>query len=325
MMKTAVTGGTGFIGSHLVKKLLERNRHVVVVADFTRLGTENLEDLGINLKDIEIRKADLREYNQAQVALEGIDTVFHLAAVVGNLQFLHGTETAELVTLQRNLSIDTNVFRVCQEKGVKRLLYASSCAVYPMERQYGHEAVFVESDFKASNPDGGYGWSKLLGEMQLGWMKGVEIGIARIYSAYGQNEPINEGRAHAIGDLTRKIILDKHGEIIVYGDGTQSRDFLYVSDCADAFLRLEEKATNPPIIVNIGSGKPVSIGSVTKKLVAISGKPIKIRYDSSHPTGPISRTADITYAKNILGWNPTMSIDDGLKMVFSWAKSKLGC
>jgi len=322
-MKTAVTGGTGFIGSHVVKKLLEQGRQVIIVADFARLGTENLENLGIKSSDVEFRKVDLTEYCQTQTALEGIDTVFHLAAVVGNLQFLHGTETAELLTLQRNLSIDTNVFRVCQEKGVKRLLYASSCAVYPMERQYGHEAVFVESDFTASNPDGGYGWSKLMAEMQLGWMNGIEIGIARIYSAYGQNEPIDEGRAHAIGDLTRKIILDTHGEIIVYGDGTQSRDFLYASDCADAFLRLEEKATTPPIIVNIGSGKPVSIGSVAEKLVAISGKHIKIRYDSSRPTGPVSRTADITHAKNILGWNPSVSIDDGLKMIFTWAKSKL--
>jgi GDP-D-mannose 3',5'-epimerase len=124
-----------------------------------------------------------------------VEVVFHLAAMVGSLKYLHGTEMAELTTLQRNLAIDANVFRVCLEDGVQKLVYASSCAVYPMDRQYAQGAVFVEEDLTSINPDGGYGWSKLLGEIQLGWMKGIDIGIARIYSAYGENEPIEEGKA----------------------------------------------------------------------------------------------------------------------------------
>jgi GDP-D-mannose 3',5'-epimerase len=323
-MNVAVTGGTGFIGSHVVKKLVEQRRKVVVVADFAHLGMENLAGLGISASELEVRKADLTDYCQAQTALGGVEVVFHLAAMVGSLKYLHGTEMAELTTLQRNLAIDANVFRVCLEDGVQKLVYASSCAVYPMDRQYAQGAVFVEEDLTSINPDGGYGWSKLLGEIQLGWMKGIDIGIARIYSAYGENEPIEEGKAHAIGDLTRKVVLSTQPELKVQGDGTQSRDFLYVADCADALLRVEEKASSPPLIVNIGSGRPTSIGTIAEKLVALSGKDIRLTYDLSQPTGPVSRTADMIRAREVLGWQPEVSLDDGLGQTYQWVKSRLG-
>jgi GDP-D-mannose 3',5'-epimerase len=323
-MSVAVTGGTGFIGSHVVKKLLEQGRKVVVVADFAHLGMENLTGLGIGTSDLEVRKADLSDYCQAQAALGDVEVIFHLAAVVGSLKYLHGTEMAELTTLQRNLAIDVNVFRVCLEKGVKKLVYASSCAVYPMGRQYSDGAVFREEDLTSINPDGGYGWSKLLGELQLGWMENIDIGIARIYSAYGESEPIEEGKAHAIGDLTRKVILSAQPELKVQGDGTQSRDFLYVTDCADALLRIEEKASSPLLIVNIGSGRPTSIGTIAEKLVALSGKDIRLTYDLSQPTGPVSRTADMTRAREVLGWQPQVSLDDGLGQTYRWVKSRLG-
>jgi GDP-D-mannose 3',5'-epimerase len=323
-MNVAVTGGTGFIGSHVVKKLVEQGRSVVVVADFAHLGMENLAGLGFRTGDLEVRKADLTDYRQVQATLGGVEVVFHLAAVVGSLKYLHGTEMAELVALQRNLAIDANVFRVCLEKGVKKLVYASSCAVYPMDRQYSHGAVFREDDFNATNPDGGYGWSKLLGELQLGWTKNIGIGIARIFNAYGENEPLEEVRAHAIGDLTRKVVLSTQPELKVRGDGTQSRDYLYVTDCADALLRVEEKVSSPPLIVNIGSGRPTSIGTIAEKLVALSGKYIRLTYDLSQTTGPVSRTADMTRVWEVLGWQPLVSLDDGLGQTYQWVKSRLG-
>ncbi|HEY78834.1 MAG TPA: NAD-dependent epimerase/dehydratase family protein [Dehalococcoidia bacterium] len=323
-MSVAVTGGTGFIGSHVVKKLVEQGRPVAVATDFAHLGMENLTGLGIRDADVEVRKADLTDYRQARTALSGVEVVFHLAAVVGSLKYLHGTETAELTTLQRNLAIDANLFRICLEEGVKKLVYASSCAVYPMDRQYSHGAVFREDDFNATNPDGGYGWSKLLGELQLGWTKNIGIGIARIFNAYGENEPLEEVRAHAIGDLTRKVVLSTQPELKVRGDGTQSRDFLYITDCADALLRVEEKASSPPLIVNIGSGRPTGIGTIAEKLVALSGKDIRLTYDLSQPTGPVSRTADMTKARQVLGWQPEVSLDDGLRQTYQWVKSRLG-
>jgi len=366
-MKTIVTGGTGFIGSHLVKSLLEQGREVVVVSDLAHLGIENLTDLGLRTSDIELRRADLSNYHQALKAMEGADSVFHLAARVGSLEYLHGSQLAELAALQANLVIDANVFRACLENKVKKLVYASSCAVYPMGKQYSPGTIFSESDLDLTqstvsspqslvnpknsrlrtndyrlptiNPDGGYGWAKLMGELELGWMKDIEIGIARIFNIFGENEPIGE-RAHVIVDLSSKAILYPKEDFIVRGDGKQSRDFLYVSDCMDALLRLEQKISNlhesqsnlhesqsnlheSPLIINIGSGEAVSIGTIAEKVVKLSGKDIKIAYDSARSVGPISRTADITRAKTLLRWEPRISLDEGLSRIYAWVESRL--
>ncbi len=338
-MKTIVTGGTGFIGSHLVKKLLGQGRGVIVSSELSQLVSENLSSLGIKPSDVELQKADLSDYHQALKSIEGADSVFHLAARVGNLEYLHATGMAELAALQTNLMIDANVFRACLENGVKKIVYASSCAVYPMDKQFAHGAVFPESclelrpqDFlkpssagskqETINPDGGYGWAKLMGEIELGWMEDINIGIARIFNIYGENEPLGE-RGHVITDLISKAILYPNEEFIVRGDGEQSRDFLYVSDCVDALLQLEEKVSNLPITVNIGSGEAVSISNIVDKAVEISRKDIKIIYKSARSVGPISRTADITRARALLSWQPRISLDEGLRRTYEWVERRL--
>jgi len=329
-MKTIVTGGVGFIGSHLVKNLLELNREIIVASDLFRLGAENLLGLGIKSSDVELRGTDLTDYQQALEAVEGAESVFHLAARVGSLEYLHGTEMAELVALQNNLLMDVNIFRACLESKVKKLVYASSCAVYPMSQQRRHGAILVENDLqldgspRAIEPDGGYGWSKLMGEIQLGWMKNIDIGIARIFNIYGENEPIGEGKAHLIGDLARKVILNPQNELKIRGDGNQTLDFLYVSDCADALLKLEQKASNPPVVVNIGSGDATSIGTIAKKMVKLSENNIKIVYETTKNAGPISRAADITKAETLLDWQPKVRLNEGLKSTYLWVQKKLG-
>lgn len=333
MGKVLVTGGTGFVGSHLVKKLLDEGRQVIVVSDFAQLGLENLTDLGILPSHIEISKLDLTQYEQALQAVKSVEVVFHLAAQVGSLTYLHGSDTAELAALQTNLLIDANVFRACLESGVKKLVYASSCAVYPMNKQFSPGAILSEDDlnlehrtpepiiFQSINPDGGYGWAKLIGEIQLSWMKNIAIGIARIFNVYGENEPLGE-RAHVIADLIQKAILYPQEDFIVRGDGTQSRDFLYISDCVDALLKLEAKASYPLITVNIGSGKAVSITKLTEEIIRVSGKEITPRYDPEKPVGPLSRTADITRAKTLLNWQPKIDLAEGIKRTYNWAKKQ---
>lgn len=325
-MKTVVTGGTGFIGSHLVKRLVDEGREVLVASDFSRLGTENLTNLGI---EVECQNVDLRDYNQALRMIEGAETIFHLAARVGSIEYLHGTEMSELVALQTNLVIDANTFRACLEKNVKKIVYASSVAVYPMHTQYSSGAVFSEGDLileretqDVVSPDGGYGWTKLMGEIQLGWMNDIDIGIARLFNIYGENEPLGE-KAHVIADLIRKAILYPQDEFIVWGNGKQSRDFLYVSDCVDALLQLEGKASNPPITVNIGSGEPASIGTIAEKVAGLSGKDIKIVYDPTKPVGPLSRTADTSKAKTLLRWEPKIGLDEGLRRTYTWIERRL--
>jgi len=348
MMKVLVTGGTGFIGSHLVKALIEMGRDVVVTSEFALRHLEKLTALGVKPSDVEVRRADLTDYREALEAVEGAEVVFHLAARVGSLEYLHGTETAELSALQTNVLIDTNVFKACLEKGIGKLIYASSCAVYPLYKQFSSYAVFSESDLGLNglshyageslatqkplltadsrvatiNPDGGYGWAKLLGEVQLSWMKDVQIGVARIFNIYGENEDFGES-THVIPALIRKAILYPEEEFIVWGDGKQSRDFLYVSDCVDALVKMENKVSFPPLVVNIGSDKTVSISELAEKIVGISGKKIKPVYNTEKPVGPLSRKANINQAKEIIELPAKGNLKESLKRTYAWAQKRM--
>lgn len=318
-MKTVVTGGAGFIGSHLVRRLVEEGRDVVVVDDFSRGRVQNLRELGIPLDS---RPVDLRDYRQALVFLDGAETVFHLAARVGSVEFLHGSDVAELLALQTNLVIDANVFRTCLEKGVRRLVYASSVSVYPIDTQQSHGVVFREEDVDCINPEGGYGWAKLLGEIQLQWMQGLDIAIARIFNIYGENEEPDED-AHVVPALIRKAVLYPAQEFKVWGDGTQTRDLLYVADAVEALIRLEKKASSPPVVVNIGSGETLPVKALVERIIEISSQPIDPLYDPTKPVGPLSRTADISRAKALLGWEPAVSLTDGLQRTFRWVNERL--
>ena len=318
-MKTVVTGGAGFIGSHLVKRLLDEGREVVVADDFSRGNMLNLKDLGV---EINCEKVDLRNYSQALKVLDGADVVFHLAARVGSVEYLHGNELAELEALQSNLVIDANVFRACLEKKIKKIVYASSVSVYPIDLQQSQGAIFSEDDLRYVNPEGGYGWSKFLGEIQLQWMKDIEVSIARIFNVYGECGELGE-TSQVIPALIRKAISYPREEFIVWGSGEQTRCFLYVADCIDALMKLEMKASNPAVIVNVGSDQQVPIRVIAEKIVWISGKSMAIRYDPSKPVGPISRTADISKVKALVGWRPKTSLDEGLKRTYAWVERRL--
>ena len=139
--KCLVTGAAGFIGSHLAKRLLDEGKQVVLVDDFSRGNIQNLLDLGVRNDCIDI---DLRNYEQLHEMIQGIDTVFHMAARVGSLDYLHGSIMAEILTLQTNLEIDANVFKICLENNVNRIVYASSISVYPMDTQSYSGAIFSE-------------------------------------------------------------------------------------------------------------------------------------------------------------------------------------
>ena len=318
-MKTIVTGGAGFIGSHLVKRLVDLGRDVVIIDDCSMGSQANLDDLDIRL---DIRRIDARDFAPVRDILRGAETVFHLAARVGNINYLHGSPRNELQALQTNLAIDTNVFRACLESHVNKLVYASSSAVYPIDMQQQADVVLAPESLQYYNPEGGYGWSKLLGEIQLGWMPAMAIGIARIFNCYGENLHLGE-HTHAIPDLILKAIRYPVDDFIVWGDGKQSRDFLYVSDCVDALLELEKKAGHPPLIVNVGSGKPVTVASIAENIVKISGKYMPIVYDPARPVGPFSRTADIRQTKARLDWEPGVDFYEGLSRTYAWVESRL--
>jgi GDP-D-mannose 3', 5'-epimerase len=317
-MKTVVTGGAGFIGSHLVKKLLNAGREVVVADDFSRGSQLNLTDLGV---DVDCEKVDLRNYDKVVDVVDGADSIFHLAARVGSVEYLHASEVSELLALQANLIIDANVFRACLEKKIKKIIFSSSVSVYPIDKQQKQNAVFSEEDLSYINPEGGYGWAKLLGEIQLSWMKGVKISIPRIFNAYGECGEIGK-TSQVIPALITKAIQFPSKDFIVWGTGEQTRCFIHISDCIDALMLLEKKATNPPLIVNVGSDQQVPIRQIAEKVVALSGKNIPIKYDPSSYVGPISRIPDISKITS-LGWHPKVDLDEGLKRTYAWVKKRL--
>lgn len=311
-MKTVVAGGAGFIGANLVRRLLKAGRDVRAVDNVTRRHKENLDGL-----DVEIVHADLRDYNQALRAVTDADVVYHLAARVGSVEYLHGTRLAELETLQDNLSIDVNVLRACREAFVNKVVYASSVSVYPIDRQATHGARFAEDDVYPINPEGGYGWAKLVGELQLDLMENCKSGIARIFNAYGEYCEYG-ATAQVVPSLIRKAILFPHERFTIWGDGDQTRCLLYIGDCVDALLKLEKRASYRPLKVNIGSEDEITIRKLAELIIQISGKNIEPKLDVGMPVGPVSRAPDVSKAKEVLSWTPRVSLQEGLRRTYDF-------
>jgi len=281
----------------------------------------NLADLGIRDSDLEVSAVDLRCFPRALEATQGAETVFHLAARIGSIDYMHGSNAKELESFQMNAAIDANVFRACRENGVKNLIYASSVGVYkpslsPLAEHHVNQYP--------SNPDGGYGWSKRVGEIQLDWLDHINIGIARICNVYG----INSDLVKSPPVISSFMLSALHGrDIVLWGDGEQARDFIHVHDCVAGLLQIEKHLSETKIVVNIGSGKAHSIQAVAEKIANICGGGSKITYEPARLGKPISlligppyQVADMSRAKHLLNWEPLISLDEGLERTYSWMK-----
>jgi nucleoside-diphosphate-sugar epimerase len=322
MSKVAVTGGAGFLGSHIVKQQLSKKNDVVIIDNFSSGFRENLSDLGTNQECV---VGDLRDYEFAKKAIAGADTVFHFAAEVGSVQYLHGSAARELAALQANLVIDANVFKACQENKVNTIIYASSVSVYPFEKQLGADAVFKEDDAtKFANPEGGYGWSKFLGEIQLNLMPDVSVGVARIFHAYGENIYLKPDRSQVIASLFSKAINYPKEDFVVWGDGSQRRCFVFIDDVLEALNKMEDYVMRKGnLTVNLGTREEITVKSLAEHIIEISEKKIPLQFDTSKPTGAMSRTPDLDKIKRELGWVPKTSFSDGLLRTYKWAEKRL--
>ena len=322
MTRVAVTGGAGFLGSHVAAGLLGKGDEVAVIDDLSAGSVQNLRDVGVDRKVI---VGDLTAYDFAREAVKGAEVVYHFAAEVGSVEYLHGSGSRELAAMQANITIDANVFRACLEDGVRTVVYASSVSVYPFDRQMGGRTAFKEEDAdERVNPEGGYGWSKLIAEKQLGYMGDLSVGVARIFHAYGKNIYLRPDRSQVIASLMRKAIRYPEEDFVVWGDGSQRRCFVYVDDALDALFRLQRRAESKgSLTVNIGSTEEVTVGDLAKLIVRISGKEVPMRFDRSKPTGALNRSPDLTRAENTLGWRPTTKLPDGLARTFEWAKGRV--
>ena len=322
MEKVAVTGGAGFLGSHIVKRLVEEGREISIIDDMSAGSTQNLRDAGVKQK---VTVGDLKDYEFAKRSLKGVETVFHFAAEVGSVEYLHGSQSRELAALLANVTIDANVFRACAENGVRSIVYASSVSVYPFDRQLGGHVKFRERDAEAKvNPEGGYGWSKYIAEKELSYMSDIRVGVARIFHAYGKNIYTKPDRSQVIASLMRKAIRYPREDFVVWGNGLQRRCFVYVDDVTDALLELlghvEKKGS---LTVNVGSTEEVTVIELARMIIALSGKDIEPKMDPSKPSGALNRMPDLSRVKRTLGWEPKTPFSRGLSKTFDWALTRL--
>ncbi len=322
MSRVAVTGGAGFLGSHIVKRLADDGRDVSIIDDFSSGSLRNLSDVGVRRKCL---VGDLRDYRFARRSLRGADAVFHFAAEVGSVSYLHGSDARELAALQSNLIIDANVLKACLENGVRTVIYASSVSVYPFDEQLGSHSQFREEDAgRKVNPEGGYGWAKYIAEKQLVLMSGVSCGVARIFHAYGKNIYLKPDRSQVIASLIRKAVRYPQEDFVVWGDGSQRRCFVYIDDALDALMRLEKHVSERgSLTVNVGSTEETTVRDLAERIIRLSKKDIQLRFDESKLTGALNRMPNLDRAKRVLGWSPTTSFSEGLQETFEWAQRRL--
>ncbi len=320
--RVAVTGGAGFLGSHIVRRLLDGGDKVSVIDDFSSGSVANLSDVGVKQKVVE---GDLKDYEFARKSLSGADEVFHFAAEVGSVAYLHGSKERELATLQANMVVDANVFRACRELGVGSIIYASSVSVYPFDRQQGSHVKFKEEDSEEKvNPEGGYGWSKYIAEKQLAMMEGVRWGVARIFHAYGKNIYLRPDRSQVIASLLGKAIRYPKEEFVVWGDGSQRRCFVYIDDTIDALFRIRDYVSKRGnLTVNVGSTEEHTVRELAEMIVGLSGKKIEMRFDTSKPSGALNRMPDLTRVRTVLGWAPKTGFSEGLESTYGWARTRI--
>jgi len=321
-----VTGAAGFIGSHLAKRLEDEGYKVKLVDDFSRGRQEYLDYLGVKAQCI---RMDLREYTGYNKGyFEDVDEVYHCACRIGNNEYLHGSPKNKLRALQDNLAIDNTVFRICNELGIKKIIYTSSVSVYNVKKQRTFEdAIFSEDDLEGEqiHPEGGYGLAKFIGEKQLQIMSknGIKTGIVRIFKSYGPCDDYSDESGQVITTLMRKAINYPKEKFVLWGDGQVTRCLVYIDDLIDGIIKLSNYCDKESLIVNMGGKQPFYISELARKIISLTNKDVNIENDMSKPIGVKSRIPVLSLASKKLDWRPTTSIEKGLIETYKWMKYEI--
>ena len=317
MQRILITGGGGFIGSHLARHLYQQG-HFVRVADIKY--DDYIQEKYCNEK----LQLDLREWENCLKATEGIDKVYNLAANMGGIGFITSVFAD---VMHDNVLINTHMLEASVRNKVKRFLFSSSACVYANYKQTIPDVpALKEEDAYPADPNEPYGWEKLFTEEMVKAYQtdyGLDVRITRYHNVYGPEGTYDGGREKAPAALCRKVAMASDpGEIVIWGDGKATRSFCYIDDCLRGTIMLMESDHDKPI--NIGSDRLVSVDETADIIIKVSGKKITKSYDLSAPEGVRGRNADLTLVKKVLGWEPQISLEEGLGKTYHWIKIMVG-
>jgi nucleoside-diphosphate-sugar epimerase len=316
MKKALVLGGGGFIGSHMVEFLKEKDYYVVAVDLHQPEYLPNIAD--------EFYELDLRVItNYDEFFTDDFDEVYQFAADMGGAGYVFTGENDANI-MHNSALINLNTLEACVKHKPKAIFYSSSACVYPEYNQMDPDNPnCLEDSAYPAAPDSEYGWEKLFSErLYLSFMRnyGLNVHIARYHNIFGPFGSYNNGKEKAPAALCRKVVQAKEGgEIEIWGDGKQTRSFLYVGECLESTYRLINSDHHEPI--NIGSDEMISITGLADMIIDISGKKISKKYIPG-PEGVRGRNSENTRIGEVLGWQPRMKLIDGIKKTYEWISSK---
>jgi nucleoside-diphosphate-sugar epimerase len=314
-----VTGGGGFIGGHLVARL--RN-----------MGFRNLRSVDIKpfhqwfqrFPDVDNRSLDLKEKDACYETCAGAQYVFNLACDMGGIGFIEQNKALCMLSVL----ISTHMLMAARDNNVKRFLYTSSACVYAHGKQTETDNPGLrESDAYPAEPEDGYGWEKLFSERTNRHFTedfGLPTRVIRYHNVYGPNGCWDGGREKAPAAICRKVIqawLTNNHQIEVWGDGEQTRSFMYIDDCIDGTLKIMESDTTEPI--NLGSDQMVTINRLVEIVEGIANVSLTRNYNLNAPKGVRGRNSDNTMILQKLGWAPSIKLEDGLRPTFEWIKGEI--
>lgn len=312
--KIVVCGGGGFIGGHLVADLRRQG-----VKDIRSVDVKPMSEWYQVFPDVENLQLDLKEREACQKSLKGASIVYNLAADMGGMGFIENNKALCMLSVL----INTHLLMAAREHGVQRFFYSSSACVYNADKQRDPNVTALkEEDAYPAMPEDGYGWEKLFSERMCRHFRedyGVLTRVARFHNVYGPLGTWEGGREKAPAAICRKVIEAKMSgkhEIEIWGDGHQTRSFMYIDDCLKGVEAILASNILEPI--NLGSSELVSINQLVDIVEDIAGVKLKRSYNLKAPKGVNGRNSDNTLIKKYLGWEPCIRLRDGLETTYRW-------
>jgi GDP-D-mannose 3', 5'-epimerase len=310
-----VTGAGGFIGHHLVKRLKDEGYRVrgvdIKYPEYESSAADEFEIL------------DLRRWANCLRATRAIGEVYNLAANMGGIGFIHAHK-AEI--MHDNVLINIHMLEASRLNGVNRYFYTSSACIYPGYKQDSPDIKpLKEEDAYPADPEDGYGWEKIFSERQCRhyWEDyGFETRVVRFHNVFGPLGTYDGGREKSPAAICRKVALaDDEDTIGVWGDGKQTRSYCYIDDCVEGIYRLMQSNYRNPL--NLGQDRMITIDELVDIVAAIAEKKIRKEYDLAKPQGVRGRNSDNTLLRQVLGWEPQISLEKGLKSTYWWIYEEL--